>query len=349
MILVGVMVAVLWGIGAAMGAPRRARWTMIGILMAGVLLIQFTLPDGHPLRAATGAEPAFWLLILAFGGVVWLYRQGLGWMRSKSQPVAEPAPAPNAAFSEAELNRYARQIVLREIGGPGQKALRNAKVLVIGAGGLGSPALQYLAACGVGTIGVVDDDLVEGANLARQVIHADAMIGQPKVFSAAAAMTSQNPFVTVKPYHRRLTEDVAGDLVADYDIVLDGTDNFDSRYLINRTCVALGKPLVAAALTQWEGQISVYDPAQGAPCYACVFPQSPDPSLVPSCAEAGVLGPLPGVVGAMMAVETVKLLTGAGDSLRRRLMIYDALYAENRVIKISRQPDCAVCGTGSGV
>jgi molybdopterin/thiamine biosynthesis adenylyltransferase len=137
--------------------------------------------------------------------------------------------------------------------------------------------------------------------------------------------------------------------VADYDIVLDGTDNFDSRYLINRTCVALGKPLVAAALTQWEGQISVYDPAQGAPCYACVFPQSPDPSLVPSCAEAGVLGPLPGVVGAMMAVETVKLLTGAGDSLRGRLMIYDALYAENRVIKISRQPDCAVCGAGSGV
>jgi molybdopterin/thiamine biosynthesis adenylyltransferase len=263
---------------------------------------------------------------------------GAGEIRSPARP------ARSDAFSDAELSRYARQITLREIGGPGQKALRDAKVLVVGAGGLGAPVLLYLAATGVGTIGVIDDDTVEAANLARQVIHTDARIGMPKVFSAAEAMTAQNPFVTVRPYHRRLTPDMAAELLADYDIVLDGSDNFATRYLVNQTCVTLGKPLIAAALTQWEGQVSVYDPARGGPCYACVFPQAPDPSLMPSCAEAGVLGPLPGVVGAMMAVEAVKLITGAGEALRGKILIYDALYGENRVIGAKRRPDCAVCG-----
>jgi molybdopterin/thiamine biosynthesis adenylyltransferase len=216
--------------------------------------------------------------------------------------------------------------------------------LVVGAGGLGSPALQYLAAAGVGTIGVIDDDVVDNANLQRQIIHTDARIGDPKVQSAADAMTAQNPFVTVRPYKRRLTAQDAVEIIGDYDLVLDGTDNFEARYLVNATCAALGKPLIAAALTQWEGQISLYDPASDAPCFACIFPDAPDPALVPSCAEAGVIGPLPGVVGSMMALEAVKEITRAGESLRGRLMIYDALYSQVRVVKAKRRPDCAVCG-----
>lgn len=243
-----------------------------------------------------------------------------------------------------ELDRYARHIVLREIGGPGQKALRDAKVLVIGAGGLGAPALQYLAAAGVGTIGVIDDDVVENANLQRQVIHRDQDIDMPKVFSAQAAMVAQNPYVEVRPYHRRLTEEVAADLVSDYDLVLDGTDNFETRYLANRVAVAQGKPLVSGALSQWEGQISVFDPASGAPCYQCLFPEAPAAGLAPSCAEAGVIGPLPGVIGAMMAVEAIKLITGAGQPLREEMLIYDALWGETRKIAVKKRPDCPICG-----
>ena len=348
MILVGVMAAVLWGAGVAMGTPRRPRFVMLGVLFAAVLGVQLLLPDGHPLRQATGGEVGLWLLLAGFAAVVWVYRAGLAMVRGR---VAAPdLPGPAAAmgrFSDAELGRYARHITLREIGGPGQKALREARVLVVGAGGLGSPALQYLAAAGVGTIGVIDDDLVENANLQRQVIHTDAMIGSPKVMSAKGAMRAQNPFVSVRPYNRRLTAGNAADLFADYDLILDGSDNFETRYLVNATAVALGKPLIAAALTQWEGQISVYDPARGGPCYACVFPVAPDRALVPSCAEAGVLGPLPGVIGAMMAVEAVKVLTGAGEGLRGRLLIYDALYAETRIIGVKKRADCAVCGAGS--
>jgi molybdopterin/thiamine biosynthesis adenylyltransferase len=165
-----------------------------------------------------------------------------------------------------------------------------------------------------------------------------------KVFSAEKAMRALNPFVTVRPYHRRLDEEIAADLVVEYDLVLDGVDNFDTRYLVNRACVAAGVPLVSAALTQWEGQISVFDPARGAPCYQCIFPEAPAPELVPSCAEAGVLGPLPGVMGSMMAAEAVKVIACAGESLRGRLMIFDALYAETRVIAIKPRPDCPVCG-----
>ena len=346
MILVAVMAAVLWGVGAFLGTPRGPRLVMLGLLFGAVLFVQLALPDGHPLRVATGQEPALWLLIAGFAALIWAYRAGLGWLRGRVGPSqVQVAASKPQSFSDAELGRYARHITLREIGGPGQKALREARVLVVGAGGLGSPALQYLAAAGVGTIGVIDDDLVENANLQRQVIHADAMIGVPKVASAMAAMTAQNPFVTVRPYQRRLTADIAAELFADYDLILEGSDNFETRYLVNATAVALGKPVIAAALTQWEGQISVYDPARGAPCYACVFPVAPDRALVPTCAEAGVLGPLPGVMGSMMAVEAVKLIAGAGEGLRGRLLIYDALYAQTRIIGVKRRSDCPVCGS----
>ncbi len=342
MIIVVAMAATLWGIGVAMGTPRKARWTMIGLLLVAVIAVQIILPDGHPLRENTGGDARLWGLLLGFAAIAFGYRMLFQLIKEKAQPAPEP-PVRTDSFSETELDRYARHIVLREIGGPGQKALRNAKVLVIGAGGLGAPALQYLGAAGVGTIGVIDDDTVENANLQRQVIHADQRIGDPKVQSAADAIVAQNPFVDVKTYHRRLNAEIAEELFSEYDLILDGCDNFSTRYLVNETAVKLKKPLIAAALTQWEGQISLYDPSKGGPCYACVFPTAPDPSLVPSCAEAGVIGPLPGVIGSMMAVEAVKAITGAGDTLRRRMMIYDALYADVRTIALKPRADCPVC------
>ncbi|MGC9417843.1 MAG: HesA/MoeB/ThiF family protein [Rhodovulum sp.] len=334
----------LWGLGALMKVSRRARWAMIGALYLGVLGVQVLMPATHPLKRALGGTPEGWFALGLAVAAVLAYRAGLRALKRRAQkPETASAPQPGT-FRPAELDRYARHIVLREIGGPGQKALKQAKVLVIGAGGLGSPALLYLGAAGVGTLGVIDDDTVANSNLQRQVIHIDGRIGMPKVFSAKAAVEAQNPFVEVRPYNRRLDEETARALFAEYDLILDGSDNFETRELVNRVAVALGKPLIAAAISQWEGQISLYDPARGTPCYACVFPQAPAPGLAPSCAEAGVVGPLPGVMGAMMAVEAVKALTGAGAGLGGRMLIYDALYGETRGIALKRRADCPVCG-----
>ncbi|MEL6806319.1 MAG: HesA/MoeB/ThiF family protein, partial [Pseudomonadota bacterium] len=277
MVLVFAIAAALWGFGALMKVPTRARWTMIGLLYVAVLALQIALPDAHPVRLATGESPAFWLILGGFAALVIGYRAVLRRLRGRAQKEqAKAVPAQSGPFSETELNRYARHIVLREVGGAGQKALKDARVLIVGAGGLGSPVLQYLAGAGVGTIGVIDDDVVENTNLQRQVIHRDALIGTPKVFSAQAAIKAQNPFVTVRPYHRRLSVDIVDELLGDYDLVIDGTDNFDTRYLVNAAAVRAGIPLISGALTQWEGQVSVFDPAHDAPCYACVFPQAPE-------------------------------------------------------------------------
>jgi len=335
----------LWLFGALIGVSHSKRWFLIGLLYATVVIAHLVLPEETPLRVATGESVGPWLILGVMAAVVVAYRAVLRQLRVKAHNrVAEMSETtPKPTFTNVELGRYARHIMLREIGGAGQKKLKNARVLVIGAGGLGSPVLLYLAAAGVGTIGVVDDDVVDNSNLQRQVIHRDADIGMPKVFSAEASMCAQNPEVVVRPYQRRLDETNAADLFADYDLVLDGTDNFETRYLVNRTCVALGKPLIAGALTQWEGQVSTYDPANGAPCYQCIFPEAPAEGLAPSCAEAGVVGPLPGVIGAMMAVEVVKEITGAGDGMRGQMLIYDALFAETRKIKLKPRVDCPVC------
>ncbi|SEO02685.1 Molybdopterin or thiamine biosynthesis adenylyltransferase [Salinihabitans flavidus] len=340
--------AALWGIGAVVGVQRRIRWGMIAVLYLAVLSVNLLLPPDHPMRAATGGGPEGWLILGGFVAIGFVYRAGLVWLRGKAPKEKAHMAEKTATFSETELDRFARHIVLREIGGPGQKRLKQARVLVIGAGGLGSPALLYLAAAGVGTIGVVDDDVVENSNLQRQVIHRDADIGLPKVQSAAQAMQAQNPFVTVRPYHRRLTAEEAETLISDYDLVLDGTDNFATRYLANQASAAQDKPLISGALSQWEGQLSIFDPARGAPCYECIFPEEPAPGLAPTCAEAGVLGPLPGVIGAMMAVEAIKLITGAGEPLRGQMLIYDALYGESRKITLKPRPDCPVCGGEKG-
>jgi molybdopterin/thiamine biosynthesis adenylyltransferase len=346
MLLVGAIAVALWFGGGLIGAPRQVRLILLGVLYLAVLGIQVAFPATHPLAVNTGGSAALWLLLGGFVAIFLGYRALIGALRRKAVGRGDPSStvAKKGTFSDTELNRYARHIVLREVGGAGQKALKEARVLVVGAGGLGAPALQYLAAAGVGTIGVIDDDLVENANLQRQVIHPDSAIGMPKVFSAKNAMEAQNPFITVRPYHRRLTAEIADDLIAEYDLVLDGTDNFDTRYLVNAACVAAGVPLISGALSQWEGQLSVFDPAHGAPCYQCIFAQAPAAHLAPSCAQAGVVGPLPGVVGAMMAVEAIKLITDAGTPLRGQMVIYDALYGESRTIAVARRADCPICG-----
>jgi len=248
------------------------------------------------------------------------------------------------AFTDDELDRYARHIVLREIGGPGQRKLKAAKVLVIGAGGLGSPALMYLAAAGVGTLGVVDDDHVSLSNLQRQVLHATGRIGEAKTESAREGLRAVNPEIEVEAHAVRLEAANAEGLIGGYDMVLDGSDNFDTRYLVNAVCAKLHRPLIAAAIGQWDGQISTYKPWEGGPCYACVFPQRPADGLAPSCAEAGVLGALAGVMGALQAAEAVKEITGAGESLAGRLLLYDALATEFRVIYADKRPGCGACG-----
>lgn len=347
MILLIVPLIAVWLIGVASGAPRHQRYIMMAVVFAAWAVLQFVLPEGNAARVSPDNLTRSVVVAAFIAALVYGYRKLFGLVRRRAdtaQPNTPATPDRPAKMSGSELSRYSRHLILREIGGQGQNALRDAKVLVVGAGGLGSPALQYLAAAGVGMIGVIDDDVVEAPNLQRQTIHTDAMIDTPKVHSAADAMQAQNPHIEVRSYARKLTADIAADLIAEYDLVLDGCDNFETRYLVNAACVAAGKPLIGAALSQWEGQISVFDPAHDAPCYACIFPAAPAPGLSATCAEAGVLGPLPGVVGSMMAVEAVKVITNAGEALRGRMMIYDALYAETRVISAKRRADCAVCG-----
>lgn len=332
----------LWGLGRWRGWGQR--WLLLAAGWWGLLIVAHLPFQGEsPMARVLGGSFPAWLVFGLLAALALAYREGLRALRRRQVTASAPLAAPDS-FREAELERYARHILLREIGGPGQKRLKAARVLVVGAGGLGSPALLYLAGAGVGTIGVIDDDLVESTNLQRQVIHTDARIGMPKVFSAETAMRALNPFIEVRPYNRKLDDGNAAALVADYDLVLDGTDDFDTRYLVNRACVAAGVPLISGAITQWEGQLGLYHPAKDQPCYACVFPVKPAAGLVPTCAEAGVAAPLPGIIGAMMAMEAVKWITGAGEPLAGRLMIHDALFTETRVIATKRRADCQVCG-----
>jgi len=249
-------------------------------------------------------------------------------------------------MTEMQIRRYARHIVLPEIGGIGQSKLIAARVLVLGAGGLGAPLLQYLAAAGIGTLGVVDDDTVDLSNLQRQVIHRTSDIGVPKVASAERAMAEINPEVTVRSHRERLTAANAERLVADYDLVADGSDNFATRYLLNDTCFRLEKPLVAAAILRFDGQISTYKAWHGAghPCLRCVFPEAPSEDAVPSCAQAGVLGALAGTLGAMQATEVVKEILGVGRSLSGRLLTYGALDGSWEEMAITKRPNCPTCG-----
>jgi adenylyltransferase/sulfurtransferase len=249
-------------------------------------------------------------------------------------------------MDDQELERYARHILLPEIGGAGQSRLLDARVLVIGAGGLGSPAILYLAAAGVGTIGIIDDDAVDLSNLQRQIVHATARIGAAKTDSARQAVAAINPGVTVKPMPERLTAENAAAIIADYDIVADGSDNFETRFLVNDACYFGQKTLVSAAILRFDGQLSTFKPhaGDGHPCYRCLFPEPPPPDMVPSCAEAGVMGALCGVMGSLQAAEVIKEITGAGDTLSGSLLIFDGLRTDFRKIKMHPDPGCALCG-----
>ncbi|MDG2529861.1 HesA/MoeB/ThiF family protein [Caulobacter endophyticus] len=243
------------------------------------------------------------------------------------------------SFSEREVERYARHLVLREIGGPGQQKLKAAKVLLVGAGGLGAPAALYLAAAGVGTIGIADADTVSLSNLQRQVLYAEGDVGKPKVEAAATHLAALNPNVAVVPHPVWLDASNAREIVRGYDIVLDGTDDFATRFAVSDACLAEGKVLVSGALGRWTGQVGVF---HGQPCYRCLVPEIPPDAE--TCALVGVVGALAGVIGAMMALEAVKVITGAGKPLAGRLLIYDALAAETRTVRIGADPACPACG-----
>jgi adenylyltransferase/sulfurtransferase len=246
-------------------------------------------------------------------------------------------------LSRPELYRYARHLALPEVGMEGQKRLKAGRVLCVGAGGLGSPLVLYLAAAGVGTIGIVDFDTVDESNLQRQILHGTSDIGRPKLDSAEDRLRDVNPHVQVVKHAVRLSSRNALDILADYDVVVDGTDNFPTRYLVNDACVLLGKPNVYGSVFRWEGQASVFG-TEGGPCYRCLFREPPPPGLVPNCAEGGVVGVLPGIIGSLQALETIKLLLGRGDVLAGRLLIFDALGMEWREVKLRRNPACPVCG-----
>lgn len=247
------------------------------------------------------------------------------------------------AFTEDQIRRYQRHLILPLVGSRGQRKLLNSSVLVVGAGGLGSPAALYLSAAGVGTLGIVDFDVVDLSNLQRQILHGVEDVGRPKVESAAETIASINPDVRVVQYRTALTSENAFRVLADHDYVVDGSDNFPTRYLLNDAAVMTGKTVVHGSIFQFDGQVTVFRPKEG-PCYRCLFPSPPPPGAVPNCAEAGVLGVLPGIVGTIQATETIKLILGIGTPLVGRLLIFDALGMEFSEVKIRRDPNCPVCG-----
>lgn len=261
-----------------------------------------------------------------------------GW-KNAGYPFSKPQ-----ILSEDQRHRYSRHTIMPEVGEEGQLRLLGSSVLLIGAGGLGSPAAIYLAAAGVGKIGIVDFDVVDTSNLQRQIVHRLEDVDKPKVESAARTIAQLNPDVKVIGHQTQLTSQNAFDIISQYDVVINGSDNFPTRYLVNDACVLLGKKLVDGSIFRFEGQVTVYDTANGGPCYRCLYPDPPPPGEVPSCAEGGVLGVLPGIIGSVEAVEAIKLILGIGSPLAGRLLLYDALEAEFREVKVRKNLDCPVCG-----
>lgn len=254
--------------------------------------------------------------------------------------MTQPSPAPTPVrFDDDEVERYARHLILSEVGGPGQQALKRARVLVVGMGGIGNPAALYLAAAGVGTLGLIDDDVVSLSNLQRQVVFGTGDVGRPKIEVARERLAALNPHTGVELFSQRMTPANARDLVSRFHLVLDGTDDFDTRFAVNAACVAEKRPLVSGALGRWSGQVGVFT---GQPCYQCLVPETPPEAE--TCARVGIVGALAGVIGTMAALEAIKLITGAGDPLQGRLLVYDGLKGASRVARVGADPACPVCG-----
>ena len=317
----GITVGLAGGPGGCEGKPGGGFSSMPGVLLGA--------NDIFRGRNAPGA-----LVVLAY----WLRIEHLE-IAVSLPPLVEPA----ADLTVDEVRRYSRHLIIPEVGMTGQKRLKNAKVLCVGAGGLGSPALLYLAAAGVGTLGVIDFDTVDESNLQRQIIHGQSDIGRPKAESARDSIKEINPYVNVVLYEESLTVDNVMEIFSQFDLIVDGTDNFATRYMVNDACVLLGKPYVWGSIFRFDGQASVFWAEHG-PCYRCLYPDPPPPGMVPSCAEGGVLGVLCASIGSIQVTEAIKLLTGIGEPLAGRLMIYDALEMSYRTVRIRKDPECAICG-----
>lgn len=360
----GLLIIAVAVVAARIAGLRGWRLALLAAIVWAMLLAAVLLAPGSFAGGLAGTSARGWAALGALGTLALGYGAVVNWARRKARVADPPASAPplatasalattpaddpDAPLTDAELDRYARHIVLRELGGQGQRRLKAARVLVVGVGGLGSPLLLYLAAAGVGRITVADDDAVGLSNLQRQVLFTTADVGRPKAEAAADRLAALNPHVTVTPLARRIV-DGDTDVIGAHDLVLDGTDSFAARAAVNAACVRAGVPLIAGAMAQWEGQVALYDPARGAPCLACVFPEPPAPGLALSCAEAGVVGALPGVVGSLMALEAIKELAGipqngTGAGLRGRMLILDGLWGDTRTVSLPRRPGCPVCG-----
>ena len=333
----------------AQGSPPDAEHIVRGFLE---LRIEDRVPDAGAtvvLMCAGGVRSLFaadGLLEMGYTDVRSLQGGFKAW-KDAGLPVELPR-----SLDVSARERYGRHLLMPEVGEAGQLRLLESRVLLVGAGGLGSPAALYLAAAGVGTLGIVDDDVVDRSNLQRQILHRDADVGEPKVESAARTLRALNPDVHVVQYHARLSSANVEELLDGYDLVLDGSDNFPTRYLVNDACVKLGLPNVHGSIYRFDGQVSVFwprYPARRGPCYRCIFPAPPPPELAPSCQEAGVLGVLPGVVGVIEAIEAIKLILGVGEALVGRLSTFDALRLEFRELRVQRDPDCAVCGDAPSI
>lgn len=328
----------------AAGSPRGAERIVRGFLE---LRVEDSVPDLEQtvvVMCAGGARSLFAARDLEELGYTKVHSLAGGFNAWKESGLPIDVPR---TLNDEERERYGRHLTVPEVGEAGQVKLLESKVLMVGAGGLGSPAAFYLAAAGVGTLALIDDDVVDRSNLQRQILHTDDRVGTPKVESARQTLQALNPAIRVVTHQQRLTSDNIDELIADYDVVVDGSDNFATRYLVNDACIKHGIPNVHGSIFRFEGQVSVfwlgYEARRG-PCYRCLFPEPPPPELAPSCAEAGVLGILPGVIGTLEAVETVKILLALGDPLVGRLMVYDALDQRFTELKIERNPDCPCCG-----
>ncbi|HET7082635.1 MAG TPA: molybdopterin-synthase adenylyltransferase MoeB [Candidatus Limnocylindria bacterium] len=295
----------------------------------------------HCAVGARSLRASAWLIQNGYTNVASLRASLLDWRR-----LGGAWEAPEQLLTPAQQRRYSRQVLIPEIGQAGQRKLLDAKVLLIGAGGLGSPAALYLAASGIGTIGLVDDDVVDESNLQRQVLHASDRVGMHKTESARMTLAALNPETHVVEHRERLDADNVERLIADYDVIVDGTDNFDTRYLLNDAAVKLRKPVVHGSIYRWDGQVTTFVPFEG-PCYRCMYPTQPPPELAPACAVAGVLGVLPGIAGLIQANEVFKLVLGVGETLAGRLLMFDAMATDFSEVKIWRDPACPACGEGA--
>ena len=331
-----------WFIAGYLGVSQNLRVVSVFIALACIFGTLFLIPETNSFSIIMGGW-APWATISFIFFITFLFRLFINSLRNKSNDVYLGDVKEADELSNHELERYSRHILLKELGGLGQRRIKDSSVLIIGAGGLGAPVIQYLAASGVGTIGIIDHDKVSLSNLQRQVIYPKKQIGEQKVFSAADAIYQLNSNVNVRPYNRRLNSEIAEEIFSEYDVIVDGTDNFETRYISNSAAVITKKHLVSGALSQWEGQVSVYAPHKGGPCYACVFPSPPKDDLALTCSEGGVFSPLPGVIGSVMAVETLKILSHSGNTLLGQMFIYDGLKGESRKIKINPSKKCPIC------